>query len=116
MKSILILFVLLLSNTCFAAIVDSTYDLRHQSLIEQAVQTCGYNGIVTQLSSEEVVVDVDQGVQDVYYTTMLSVKVGIDQYLYDEYRVRVTSEYADMYDHSAADWGFYSITSTNCHK
>ena len=116
MKSISILMVLLLSNTGFAAISESAYDLRHQSLIEQAVLTCGYNGVVTQLSSEEVVVNIDQGIRDVYYTTVLSVKVGIDQYMYDEYRVSVKSEFADMYDHSAADWGVYSITSTNCHK
>lgn len=115
MKAFILTGVLFLANAGYAAIADSNYDLRHQAAIESAITTCGYNGAVTQLSSEEEVVNVDQGIQDVFYTTVLSVKVPVDQYMFDEYRVVVRSEFADMYDHSAADWGVYSVTSINCH-
>lgn len=115
MKALILIGVLILSKTGFAAIADSNYELRHQAAIEQAITTCGFSGVATQLSSEEVVVNVDQGIRDVLYTTVLSVRVPMDQYLFDDYRVSVKSEFADMYDHNAADWGVYSVTSINCH-
>lgn len=108
----LIFVSLLLTQTAMAGISGSSYELRHQAVIEEAVaRICGLNGVSTQLSSEEVPVQVDQGIRDVYFTTVLSVRVGIDQYMYDEYSVVVKSVQADFYHE-----GNYFVSEVKCNN
>lgn len=115
MKSLLFAAAMVVSSVCMAEIKNSDYHPRHQKLIEEAIyKECGLSGTVIQVSSEELRAEVDQGIEDVYYTTELKIKVGVDQYLYDEYSAVVKSEYGDFYDHDAADWGFYRVNEVSC--
>ena len=116
MKKLLVIAALCASHSAPAAIENSNLEPRHQTLIKNAVyNSCGLSGVVEQTANQEEVIFVDQGIRDVKYTTTLAVKVGVDQYMYDEYSVIVKSEYADMYDHVSKNWGVYSIENVFCY-
>jgi hypothetical protein len=115
MKTTIIALSLLVSQVSFAAIINSTYAVRHQQVIKQAIErNCGFLGDLTQVSSKEKVIQIDQGIRDVHYTTVLSGFQLIDQGVFDDYRITIKSEYADHYDHDARDWGHFSVTSVKC--
>ncbi|MEQ1722452.1 MAG: hypothetical protein ABL930_04700 [Pseudobdellovibrio sp.] len=115
MKSLVFLTTVLVSQMTFSAIKFSNYEQRHQDMIETAIyKNCGVSGVIIQLSSDEEVKNVDQGIRDVNYTTEIMVRVGVDQYQYDQYPVTVKSSYADMYDHGTKNWGAYSVDKVIC--
>lgn len=117
MKTILLTAIaLLMTATAQAEIANSQYDARHQSLIEKAsLKACNVNGgRLTQVSSTVVEDRVDQGIIDLYYTTELELTVRIDQGVYDTYKVNVQSLLASAYDHTAQDWGIYSVEAISC--
>jgi hypothetical protein len=115
MKKILLVLSLVISNISFAAIANSKYEARHQSLILEAIGTnCGNLRELNQIEATEDVVVVDQGIRDVKFTTVLTGLYKIDQNVFDQYKITVESNYADMYDHSAKDWGVFSVSSVNC--
>jgi hypothetical protein len=115
MKSLVFLTTVLISQMGFSAIKFSNYEQRHQDMIETAIyKNCGLSGVVIQLSSDEEVIKVDQGFRDVNYTTEVMVRVGVDQYMYDEYPVTVKSSYGDGYDHGTKNWGIYSVEKVIC--
>lgn len=115
MKAFLLAVALLASQTAFSEIKASTFEARHQSLIEKAVyDKCGLNGPMTLVSTTEKADRVDQGITDIYYTTELSVKSTVDQYVTFFSKVVVESVKFDMYDHSTQNWGAYSVTSVTC--
>ncbi|MCM2353061.1 MAG: hypothetical protein NDI63_05535 [Pseudobdellovibrio sp.] len=107
---------LFVCTTAQAEILNSNYDSRHQTMLEQAsLNACGVNGgKLTQLSSSVVKHNVDQGIIDYYFTTELELTVRIDQGVYDTYKVSVNSMLADAYDHAAQDWGIYSVEAISC--
>lgn len=117
MKTILLTTIALLIGTAAQAqILNSEYDSRHQNMLEQAsLKACGvYGGKLTQLSTSVVKHVVDQGIIDLYYTTELELTVKIDQGVYDTYQVTVKSLLASAYDHTAQDWGIYSVEAISC--
>lgn len=115
MKTLLVVFVLLLSQISSAEIKFSAYDKRHQEAITKAITSnCGINGVVIQLSSLEAPVKVDQGIIDFDFITEIMVRQALDQYQFDEYPVTVYSSYSDHYDHSAQNWGRYQVTKVVC--
>ncbi|MBY0553632.1 hypothetical protein K2P97_03830 [bacterium] len=115
MKTLSVVFLLLLSQISSAAIKFSAYDLRHQEAIEKAIiGNCGVNGVIIQLSSLESPIKVDQGIIDFNYVTEIMVRQGVDQYQFDEYPVTVYSSYSDNYDHSTQNWGVYHVTKVVC--
>lgn len=117
MKTILLTTIALLIGTAAQAqILNSDYDSRHQSMLEQAsFNACRVNGgKLTQLSTSVVKHVVDQGIIDLYYTTELELTVKIDQGIYDTYQVTVKSLLASAYDHTAQDWGIYSVEAISC--
>lgn len=115
MKSALVLLTLTSSVSSFAALTGSTYELRHQDIIEKAIlKECGNMRNLTVLSTIEKVIRVDQGIHDVKYETVLSGEQRMDQNIFDTYKITVNSDYADMYDHSAKEWGAYSVSAVNC--
>lgn len=117
MKTLIALLVVVASQVSVAAINNSGFEDRHQSLIENAVYNhCNISGTITQVNNDEIVNRVDQGIRDVYHTTTLKVKVGVDQYQADEYTVIVKSEYADVYDHVTQNWGVYSVQQVFCYN
>ena len=115
MKKMLLLTSLLLSQVSFAAISESKLELRHQALIEKAINAnCGKFRELTEVNTSEVVIQIDQGVRDIKYTTILTGLHRLDQNIFDRYEIVVESEYTDMYDHSAQDWGVYSVAKITC--
>ena len=115
MKKMLLLTSLLLSQVSFAAISESKLELRHQALIEKAIDAnCGSFRELTEVNTSEVVIQIDQGIRDIKYTTVLTGLQRLDQNIFDRYEIVVESEYADMYDHSAQDWGAYNVTKVSC--
>lgn len=115
MKMLTVVAALVLSSSAFAKISNSTYENRHLNLIESAItKECGSFYRLTQIESSEEVIQVDQGIRDVIYTTTIEAIDRIDQGVFDEYEVKVVSEFADMYDHANQDWGVYSVTSVSC--
>lgn len=115
MKNALIIVSLLISQTVFAQINNSQNNPRHQAAIVTAIENnCGYMRDLTQIAQTEEVIRVDNGITDRKYTTILSGFKRLDQYIFDEYEIVVNSDYADMYDHAAQDWGSYSVSSVTC--
>jgi VIT1/CCC1 family predicted Fe2+/Mn2+ transporter len=115
MKKMLLLTSLLLSQVSFAAISESKLELRHQALIENAIDAnCGSFRELTEVNTSEVVIQIDQGIRDIKYTTVLTGLQRMDQNIFDRFAIIVESEYADMYDHSTQNWGAYSVTKVSC--
>lgn len=115
MKSALLFLTLVTSKVSYAALANSTFELRHQNLIETAIETnCGTMRDLTVVESKEEIIRVDQGITDVNYVTVLTGKQRMDQNIFDTYTITVTSEYADMYDHSTKEWGAYFVSSVKC--
>ena len=104
----LALAVLMLSSTLSFA--SNSYNPRHIKAIENAILTkCGRFEDVYMVSSTERVHRVDNGIRDVYYVTVYS---GLQNA--DRVKIKVWSDYADMYDHTAQDWGYYSVSQVEC--
>lgn len=109
MKSILLATIALVIGTAAQAeILNSQYDSRHQAMLEQAsLKACGITqGTLTQVYSEVVKHKVDQGIVDYYFTTQLTID--------NTYTVTAKTLIADGYDHTAQDWGMYSVESIIC--
>lgn len=119
MKTILLTTIALLIGTAAQAeILNSQYDVRHQAMLEEAVaKACNsYNPArkLIQVSSSVVEHKVDQGITDLYFTTELELTVKIDQGVYDVYTVKAQTLLASAYDHTAQDWGIYSVEGITC--
>ena len=115
MKTTIALVTLLLTQTSFATIINSKYEPRHLSEISRAIiEECGHFYKIEQLESKEEVIQVDQGIRDVIYTTKFEATDRIDQGVFDLYSITVVSEFADMYDHANRNWGVYSVKSVQC--
>ncbi|MEQ1722454.1 MAG: hypothetical protein ABL930_04710 [Pseudobdellovibrio sp.] len=115
MKNLLVIISLLATQAAFAQISNSQNNPRHQAVMVAAIQNnCGYMRDLTQVSQTEEIVRVDNGIQDVRYVTVLSGLQRMDQNIFDQYEITVLSEYADMYDHTAQDWGAYFATTVTC--
>jgi len=103
------------SQMSFGAIINSNLSKRHQALIEAAiVSQCGHFKDLTEVKTTEVAIQVDQGIQDVNYSTLLTGLQRMDQNIFDRYEILVESNYADMYDHTAKDWGSFSVSKVAC--
>ena len=110
MKILLATLVMITSTVSFASLRHTGYEARHISLIENAItKKCGYMLGLDLISKFERIERVDQGIRDVYYVTVLS---GIQNN--EGYKIKVESDYADMYDHRNQDWGVYSVKSVHC--
>ncbi len=107
MKLISIVLMTLFTLSSEAKIINSAYESDHQAVIEKALYTeCGFHPTaVTQISSQVNVEEIDQGVRDTYYTTILEVKIKIDQNFYDVYTVQVNS---------MSTYSFYEVRSIKC--
>lgn len=115
MKKSFLMLALLISQSSFAAISQSKLEDRHQGLIEEAItNNCGNFRELTQVSSTEEVIVIDQGIRDSRFVTVLSGLQRLDQNIFDQYTITVVSEYADMYDHETKNWGAYSVSSVKC--
>lgn len=109
--------VLFVGSTSEAAYVmaGSNFEVRHQSLVLQALQDkCGYRGDVEVMSSTVEEFRIDQGITDYKFTTVLRYKQRMDQMIFDTYEANVVSYLYDQYDHSAGNWGAYSVESVSC--
>ncbi len=115
MKTILFSAALLLSVNANALIQNSTFELRHQEAIELAVQSrCGIYKELTQLSYQQDIVKVDNGITDLYFDIRLESKDSQYPNHYPQYDVTVKSLLSDMYDHSTGNWGAYSVLDVVC--
>lgn len=112
---ILTLAMTLSFSTSFAAIEASDYELRHLNKIEAAIaKECFLRGSFSQVSSKVTEIIVDQGIRDLSFLTVFTHRDWIDQGVFDDYKVTVESDYADMYDHDEANWGSYSVSRVSC--
>lgn len=115
MKSLFLILALTSTKLSFASIADSKYEERHQLTIEKAITSgCGHFRDLVQVASSEEVIEVDQGIHDVKFKTILSGLQRLDQNIFDRYTITVESQYADMYDHESKNWGVYSVDSVFC--
>lgn len=109
--------VLVFGSTSEAAYVmaGSNFEVRHQSLVLQALQEqCGFYGDVEVMSSTVEEIRIDQGIVDRKFTTVLRYKQRLDQMIFDTYEANVVSYLYDHYDHSTGNWGAYSVESVSC--
>lgn len=115
MKKTLLILALTMTSTAFAAIPNSKYEDRHQVAIEKAIsKNCGNFRDLVQVGSTEEVIMIDNGIRDIKYKTILTGLQRLDQNIFDSYTISVESNYADMYDHEAREWGAYSVDSVFC--
>ncbi len=115
MKTTILALTLILSQASFAAIAESTYEVRHNGIIENAItENCGYFRDLTVVEAKSESIRIDNGITDVKFTTVLTGLQRLDQNIFDEFEITVESEYADMYDHSTQNWGAFSVSSVSC--
>jgi hypothetical protein len=117
MKSLLLTIAAsVITMSAQAKIFGSTLEEDHQALIEASIaKSCYVNPfMLEQLDSKVIVVRVDQGIKDVYYTTHLKLKERIDQGVFNNYDVVVKSILFDQYDHENKRWGAYVVEAVNC--
>lgn len=96
-----------------AKIENSNLELRHQELIEKAIEAkCQlYPRGIVEVKTVVTPIRIDQGITDYQYETVLHLSVRVDQMLFDTYEVVVKSSYASAYDHARQEWGIYSVES-----
>ncbi len=115
MKFIAIIALFVISTSAHAKIRGSYLEPHQQEIVAQAIQErCGFAGTMTQVSHEDSVEYIDQGISDIYMTSVIKVKVAIDQYNTETYKVSVKSALISAYDHKNKEWGIFSIKSVNC--
>ncbi|NUN06857.1 MAG: hypothetical protein HUU57_13970 [Bdellovibrio sp.] len=87
-----------------------------QSTIVQAaiVESCGYMRNLNQVSQTVETIKVDQGVHDLYYTTVLTGERRLDQSFFDAYIITVQSSLTAGYDHQTKTWGVFSVQNVSC--
>lgn len=104
------------ANTIY--IQDSTYVERHQKLVYlAALESCKVNGgMAKQISSSEEIEQIDSGIFDSIFNTILELTVQIDNGVWDTYIVDIKSRKSDMYDHNYKDWWAYGIEETKCYQ
>ena len=114
MKFVLSL-IITLAAASFAQAQNSSLTSTHTQKIEEAIlNSCGYMRNLTQVSHSEEVVIVDQGVRDVYATTVFTGERRLDQNIFDAYAVTVESVLAAGYDHEEKTWGLFTVQSVSC--
>ena len=115
MKKMLFALSLITSQASFATILKSSLELRHQEVIEAAIEKeCGYFADLTELKTDSEKVPVDNGIIDYKYSTLLTGLQRLDQNIFDRYSIVVDSDYSDMYDHSSKNWGVFSVSKVKC--
>ncbi len=115
MKALFTLALISMSITASAEVRGSKFEAYQQSIISEAVaKQCGISSDLVQLSHTEVIDQVDQGIRDVYMTTVFEAKVGVDQMYFDSYLVNVSSALVDAYDHSNQVWGIFAVEKVTC--
>lgn len=115
MKNLVLALSLAATNVSMAAISNSALEKRHLEVIEKAIEkNCGYFRDLTELQTTATVIHVDQGIQDVKFSSILTGLQRMDQNIFDSYIINVESEYSDTYDHASKDWGIYSISNVTC--
>lgn len=115
MKKTLIIAALIVSQNLFAEVLQSNYDKNHLAAIEQEIDSqCGRFSSLTQLDNSEKLIQIDNGIVDTEYTTVLSGYKRLDQNIFDLYTITVQSKKYDMYDHKTQTWGSYSVESVTC--
>ena len=106
---------LLLVTSVNAEVLNSDYDVRLNNVIEESITAeCNQMDDLTITSSKIVEDNIDQGITDLKISTTLTGKQRYDQNIFDHYEIIVESEYADMYDHSTGEYGWYYVKSVNC--
>lgn len=116
MKAIFSLVLVLMSFSAMAEIRGSNFEVYQQEMIAEAVaQQCGITSDLDQLSHSEVIDQIDQGVRDVYMTTVFEAKVPVDQWTFEYYVVKVNSVLSDAYDHVNQVWGIFTVQNVTCH-
>lgn len=114
MKVVLIALTLM-ASVAQASIPGSKHEERHQMKIAEAIiEKCGSYMSIEELSSTSTVIEIDQGIRDVDYVTILSVGYWVDQGVFDFYKVTVKSHFGYHFDHSSGNWGTYDVSSVKC--
>ncbi len=115
MKMLAVLFVLASAVFANAQIKNSTLEARHQQLIIEAVAAqCFNTRELTEVQTMKEEYQIDQGIVDITFTTILNYTSRVDNGLFDAYQAEVVSKYHTQYDHSARQWGAYSVESVKC--
>ncbi|WP_372656114.1 hypothetical protein [Halobacteriovorax sp.] len=110
-----VLLLTLLSGSAIAKITNSDYKPRmEKAIIEAIINECNVMEDLTLVNSVEEIDEVDQGMEDVLYTSTFTGQQVYDQNFYDTYDITVKTWYYDMYDHSSKEWGDYLVKSVEC--
>ena len=117
MKAFFSLALVAISFSATAEVRGSSFEVYQQKMISEVVANqCGISSDLSQLSHAEVIDQVDQGIRDVYMTTVFEANVRVDQMIFDSYLVKVNSVLADGYDHSNQVWGLFTVQNVTCHQ
>jgi hypothetical protein len=115
MKKTILFTLLTLNITAQSAILSSNLESVHQKMITDAVaEKCYLSADLISISESQKVVKIDQGMNDIYYTTTFETTDKYDQFVSDKYIVTVQSVKSDSYDHVNKNWGTYSVLSVQC--
>ncbi len=91
------------------------FTVEQKKVVAEAIaNTCGYIINLKQLGQTHKTVVVDQGIRDVYTTTVFEGDRRLDQNVFDRYEITVNSLVSDAYDHQNGNWGIFTVESVNC--
>jgi hypothetical protein len=111
MHSFILLVSLLSSLSSFA----NSLEPRHSKMIEMAISSeCGQMFSLDLINTKSTVLMSDNGNQIIGFISKFEGARRIDQGVFDYLEITVESTYADGYDHSARDWGLFSVDSVRC--
>ncbi len=115
MKLMFTVLVLAVGSFAQAQIAKSSFSAVQSAEIQAAiVNSCGYVRNLSEVSNTQSVVVVDQGVHDIYNTTVLVGERRLDQNVFDALTITVKSSVVDAYDHQNQTWGVFVIESVSC--
>lgn len=111
MHSFILLVSLLSSLSSFA----NSLEPRHSKMIEMAISSqCGRMFSLDLINTKSTLLMRDNGNQIIGFISKFEGARRIDQGVFDYLEITVESTYADGYDHSAGDWGLFSVDSVRC--
>lgn len=111
MRSFILFVSLIFSLSSFA----NSLEPRHLRTIEKAISSeCGPMFRLDLIKTKSTVLMNDNGNRVVGFVSKFDGLRRIDQGVFDSFEITVESTYADGYDHSARDWGLFSVDTVRC--
>lgn len=116
MKIFLAILSLLAFSPVFAGnIFNSALPQRAEEAVSNAIQSeCGHISSLSLVKMTVEEIPVDQGITDAIIQLTLNGTQKIDQGMFDNYTIKASILYSDLYDHNSKEYGAYHVNALSC--